>query len=173
MKAVFLDRDGVLCKDTDYVTSLEKLEIFDYSKEAVSLIKDKGYLTIIITNQSAVARGMMTESELNIINEYIMRQTGVDAIYYCPHLPPEENEIQPYRINCNCRKPDTGLIEKAISQYKIDVRLSYMVGDRDTDIQTGKKAHLKTVYLESGHKSNDKIEWDFKFSNLIQFAKKI
>lgn len=166
-KAVFLDRDGVVCEDTDYVTSFEKLKIYPYAKEAIKLIHQKGYLAIVITNQSGVARGMMTEETLQVLNHFLKLETGVDDIYYCPHLPPERKEVFPYRIKCNCRKPDTGLIEKAILEYHIDRDKSYMIGDRETDIIAGKKAGLKTVWIRSRHSTEmaDKIS-----DNLLDYA---
>ena len=166
-KAVFLDRDGVICEDTDYVTSFDKLRIYPYAREAIELIHKKGYLAIVITNQSGVARGMMTEDTLLQINEYLKEETGVDAIYYCPHLPPEGEEIHPYRIFCNCRKPDSGLIEQAIADYKIDREKSYMVGDRETDIMAGKKAGLKTVWIKSIHNGDMA---DYIHKSLEEFA---
>lgn len=166
-KAVFLDRDGVICEDTDYVTSFDKLRIYPYAREAIELIHKKGYLAIVITNQSGVARGMMTEDTLLQINEYLKEETGVDAIYYCPHLPPEGEEIHPYRIFCNCRKPDSGLIEQAIADYKIDREKSYMVGDRETDIMAGKKAGLKTVWIKSKYNTE---RADCSKENLLDFT---
>lgn len=165
-KAVFLDRDGVLCEDTDYVTSFEKMHIFPYAKDAVSEIHAKGYLAIVVTNQSGVARGFMSEEMVKKLNEYLKKETGVDAIYYCPHLPPDGEEKLPYRIRCNCRKPGTGMFEQAVSDYEIDIRESYMVGDRETDILAGKNAGLKTAYIGKEQiKQADSI-----YENLYSFA---
>lgn len=168
MKAIFLDRDGVLCEDTNYITSFEKLHIFEYAKEAVSLMKSKKYKVIVITNQSAVARGMMSEALLQEINKYLIQETGVDAVYYCPHLPPEDKEIKPYRIACNCRKPQIGLIQEAMKDFEIDISQSFMVGDRLSDIQTGKKALLKTVYINENE--NEELGYDSYFKNIMQLA---
>ncbi|SFQ24223.1 D-glycero-D-manno-heptose 1,7-bisphosphate phosphatase [Lachnospiraceae bacterium XBB1006] len=153
-KAVFLDRDGVLCEDTDYVTSFEKFHIFPWAKEAVDIIHQKGYMAIVVTNQSAIARGMMTEALLLEMNDYLKEQTGVDDIFYCPHLPPDEKEIKPYRIFCNCRKPLTGMIDKASEKYKIDLTESYMIGDREKDIEMGRCAGVTSVLV--GEASTEK-----------------
>lgn len=146
--AIFLDRDGVLCVEKSYITCLEQLEIFPYTTECVDQIHRKGFLAICITNQSAVARGMLSEAELEIIHQYLMNITGLDGLYYCPHHP---KGIGRYRCVCDCRKPGTGLIEQAVKEYDVDVGHSYMVGDRASDILCGKHAGIRTVLLESGY----------------------
>lgn len=166
-KAVFLDRDGVLCEDTDYVTSFEKMHIFDFAKDAIDLIHQKGYLAIVVTNQSGVARGMMSEEMVKKLNCHLIVKTGVDAVYYCPHLPPDKEEIFPYRIFCKCRKPGIGMIQRAEMEYAINLRESYMVGDRESDIQTGKSAGVKTVYIS---KNYDKSGAEFVYKNVWEFA---
>lgn len=168
-RAVFLDRDGVLCEDTNYVTSYEKLYIYDFSKDAVDLIHKAGYLAVVITNQSGVARGMMTEDTVQELNRYLQEITGVDAVYYCPHLPPEdgEDECPPYRIHCSCRKPGIGMLLAAAADYDIDLTLSYMVGDRESDIETGRRAGCKTVYISEC----DEEMGDIRCANVMEFAK--
>lgn len=144
-KAVFLDRDGVLCEDTDYITSFEKLHIYPFAKKAVEQIHKKGYLAIIVTNQSGVARGYLAEEMLQKLNAYLQKETGVDAIYYCPHLPPEQEEIPPYRIHCTCRKPNAGMLQQAA-------------------------AGTKTVFVKGRECSEQP---DFVVSNVWEFAKSI
>jgi len=173
-KAIFLDRDGVICEDTNYITSFDKLHIFKFSKDAIDLLHQKGYKVIVISNQSAVARGMMKESDLVQINDFIKEQTGVDKIYYCPHLPPEdEKEDLPYRIHCCCRKPNVGMIEQAREEFSIDLKLSYMVGDRKTDILAGKRAGLITVYINNGEDKKLEIDSNMIFDNIYDFSKAI
>lgn len=145
--AVFLDRDGVLCPEKSYVTNIKELEIFPYTRECIEMIHKKGYLAICITNQSAVARGMLAEDVLIEMNQYLMGKVKLDAIYYCPHHP---SGIQEYGIWCNCRKPGTGMLEKAIKEFNVDRSASYMVGDRASDILCGQKAGMETILLESG-----------------------
>lgn len=172
-KAIFLDRDGVLCEDTDYVISFNKLRIFEFSKNAVKLMHEKGYKVVVVSNQSAVARGMMTEVDLLKINNYIKEKTGVDEIYYCPHLPPDKEEILPYRIYCNCRKPNIGMIEQAKKEFNIDLKVSFMVGDRYTDVLAGKKAGLITVYIRDGENIDVNVKSDMMFNNIQDFSKAI
>lgn len=146
---VFLDRDGVLTEEISYITSLENLKVFPYTVECIRQIHKKGYYAMVITNQSGVARGLLTENILRSMNEYLKKVTGVDAIYYCPHHP--DGSIDKYRKICKCRKPEIGMIEKACMDFSIDMDKSYMVGDRAADILAGKKAGIKTILLESGY----------------------
>ncbi len=161
--AVFLDRDGVLCEERGYLHSGDKLQIFPYAAEAVRRLHEAGYLAIVITNQSGVARGYLTEAELQVMNRELMNVTGVDAVYYCPHL----GEL------CNCRKPKTGMVEQACRDCDIDLPRSWFVGDRASDIQTGINARLRTALLESGY-GIAQLEFDVKpdvvFEDLREFA---
>lgn len=147
--AVFLDRDGVLAEEKSYITTVENLNIFPYAAECVRKIHEKGYYAIVITNQSGVARGLFTEEELKEMNDYLMRQTGVDAVYYCPHHP--EGKVEKFRKVCRCRKPETGMFETACREFEIDMENSYMVGDRAGDILAGQNAGIKTILVESGY----------------------
>ncbi|MDE6962716.1 MAG: HAD family hydrolase [Lachnospiraceae bacterium] len=147
--AVFLDRDGVLTKEKSYVSSAEDLEIFSYTAECVRQIHEKGYYAIVITNQSGIARGLFAEKELVKMNDILIEETDVDAIYYCPHHP--DGKIDKYRKVCSCRKPETGLLEAAARDFAIDMQRSWMVGDRAGDILTGKRAGIRTILLESGY----------------------
>ena len=148
-KAVFLDRDGVLVEENGYMHVIEDMHIFDYSEDCVKRIHAKGYLAIVITNQSGVARGYLTEETLIEMNNLLIARLKVDAVYYCPHYP--SGVIGKYSLKCHCRKPDIGLIERAKSDYNIDLDQSYMVGDRATDIMAGENAGMKTILLETGY----------------------
>lgn len=147
--AVFLDRDGVLTREKSYVTSVKELEIFPYTAECVRQMHQKGYYAIVITNQSGVARGLFSEDDLAEMNDYLLAETGVDAIYYCPHHP--NGKIEKYKRECDCRKPATGLLEAAERDFDIDMSMSWLVGDRAGDILTGKSVGVRTVLLESGY----------------------
>ena len=166
-KAVFLDRDGVLCEDTDYVTSFEKLHIFPFAREAIDLIHEKGYLAIVVTNQSAVARGMMSENKLRELNCYLQKRIGVDAIYYCPHLPPNGKIVLPYQIHCECRKPNIGMLKQAAFDYGIDMQVSYMVGDRESDIQAGKNAGVTPILISNVKKDIETYRTIYEFAESL------
>lgn len=173
--AIFLDRDGVLNKEKSYITSLEQLEIFSYTKRCINGLHKMGYLAIVISNQSAIARGMMTENGLENIHGYMKKELLLDAIYYCPHYY-QEGKMTEYNIKCHCRKPETGMIEQAIKDFSIDLNHSYFVGDRATDIQTGKNMGIKTVLLKSGYKQWQEalvLEPDLVCDDLISFTKNL
>lgn len=157
--AVFLDRDGVLTVENSYVCSVEELEIFPYARECIQQIHKKGFYAIVITNQSGIARGMFTEEELHRMNRMLVQETGVDAVYYCPHHP--QGIVEKYKVICDCRKPKTGLLERACKDYQIDLDHSYMVGDRAGDILAGMEMGIKTVLLESGY-GLERLEQDVK-----------
>ena len=145
-KSVFLDRDGVLNKNKDdYVKNISELEIFPFISEPIKKLQSAGFKIIVITNQSAINRGLMTEKNLNEIHEkiqsfLIQNNTKIDYFYNCPHTPNE---------NCFCRKPKSGLLLKAIDDFSIDVNNSWFVGDRDSDIQAGKSVGCKTLKIQN------------------------
>lgn len=165
--AIFLDRDGVLVEEKGYITSIEDLNIFPYVADCVREIHKKGYYAIVITNQSGVARGLFSEEKLREINDYLIHQTKVDAIYYCPHHP--EGKIAKYKRLCHCRKPQTGMFEMARRDFSIDMYKSYMIGDRAGDILAGQNVGIKTILLESGYGSGrleDNVTPDYIFNDL-------
>jgi len=154
-KAIFLDRDGVInIKKDDYVKSVKELEIFPDIGEEILKLKMKGFLIIVITNQSVINRKIITIKELEkihlTIQKYLVKKkTSIDKFYFCPHKPNE---------NCDCRKPKPGLILQAMNEFSIDASKSWMIGDSKTDIQAGKKAGCKTILL----KKND------SFTNILK-----
>lgn len=156
--AIFLDRDGVLTVEKSYVNKVEDMEIFPADKACVDKIHALGYLAIVITNQSGIGRGMFSEEELHRMNNKLMSEVGVDAVYYCPHWHHEKSNLPKYNVECNCRKPKTGMIDQSIMDFRekhieIDISNSYFVGDRATDILTGQKAGVITVLVETGYGS--------------------
>lgn len=175
-KAVFLDRDGVINKELNYLSDPNDFDFIEGSIEALRILKKKGYLLLIITNQSGIARGYFTEKILDKIHEKmikLLKNEGValDGIYYCPHHPD-------FTGSCDCRKPNAGLILKARNQFNIDLSNSFMVGDTMNDIKTGKNAKSKTVLVLTGYgkeeqKKIDQIKPNFVFQNLLDFAKNI
>lgn len=171
--AVFLDRDGVLCTEKGYVIRVEELELVPFAKACIDLLHQCGFLTICITNQSAVARGMMSEEALQRINRYLLQELSLDALYYCPHYPSAGGK---FGVTCNCRKPKTGMIEQAVREFYIDRERSYLVGDRASDILCGQNAGVKTVLVESGYgteRLEQSVQADFVCDNLLVFVKKI
>ena len=169
--AVFLDRDGVLCEERGYLRGGDELRIFPFAAEAVRMIHAKGFLALVITNQSGVARGFLSEEELKAMNQVLVEKTGVDAVYYCPHL--EGGKVPAYSVRCNCRKPQTGLIDRAKEDFDLDTSRSWIVGDRASDIQTGINAGLRTALVESGYgtaRLEADVAADYVFADLKSFA---
>jgi len=152
--AIFLDRDGVVTKEVDLLHNPTQLELIDGVPEAIQYINTKGYLVIIVTNQPVIARNLCSIEELNYIHKKLETLLGknhayIDAIYYCPHHPdggyPEERKE--YKIVCDCRKPNPGMLLNAAKDWNIDLANSYMIGDRESDIQTGENAGVKQSVL--------------------------
>ncbi len=146
-KAVFLDRDGVINKNAAehfYIKSAEELELINEIGEVIALIKDKGYLVIVVSNQQGVGKGLISVEDVNLIHNEINRRlqgngVAIDAFYWCGHL-----EIE----GCDFRKPKPGLLEKAIIDYEIDKSQSFFIGDRESDKKAGEAAGIKTVLVE-------------------------
>jgi D-glycero-D-manno-heptose 1,7-bisphosphate phosphatase len=142
-KCVFLDRDGVLNEDLgDYLFKLEDLVIPAGVPEALRLLKEAGFLLIVITNQAGIAQGLYKADAVYAIHEHMQRVSGemLDDIYFSPHHPKFSGESL-------TRKPDTLMLEKAIAKYNIDPMTSWMVGDRDRDMVAGKKTGLQTIHI--------------------------
>ena len=157
--AVKLDRDGVINVEKTFVLSPEEMELYPGSADAVRRINDAGYLTIVVTNQSAVARDYITTGELEKIHGELKRllstEAGakVDAIYYCPHRErlDEEGGNPEYIIDCECRKPKPGMLYQAAEDFDIDLNRSYLIGDSARDVLAGKRAGCTTIGLKTGH----------------------
>lgn len=149
-KAFFLDRDGVINKDFGYVHSWDRFELIDSTYDALKLIKENGYLIVIVTNQAGIARGYYSESDFFKLMEKFrfearLRGVEIDGIYHCPHHP--QGVVKGLSIECNCRKPKPGLITRAASDLKIDLLSSYLVGDNVSDIEAGIACNLKESLL--------------------------
>jgi len=145
LPAIFLDRDGVINQERkDYVKKLDEFIILDKTSDAINIIKNHGFLVIIITNQSPINRKLLSVETLNKIHEklqsYLERyDTSFDGVYFCPHTPSE---------NCECRKPKPGLILQAVIDFQIDLSESYMIGNSETDIHAAKNAGCKGILLK-------------------------
>jgi D-glycero-D-manno-heptose 1,7-bisphosphate phosphatase len=144
LPAVFLDRDGTLIEEVNFLHRVEDLRFFDYTDAAVRLLKENGYLVVIVTNQSGIGRGVYDEAAMHGIHEKIQADLTVklDAFYFCPHLPNE---------GCICRKPNLGMIENAMRDFEIDLEKSWMIGDKQIDIQAGHNAGMRTALVLTGY----------------------
>ncbi len=160
--AIFLDRDGVINEEVDELINIKDLKLLPHSARAIKKINETDYLAIVVTNQAMIAKGFMTDVYLNEIHnklETLLGRQGakLDAIYYCPHHPEKgfAGEISTLKINCNCRKPKTGLINKAVQEFNIDLKKSYFIGDATIDAQTAKNAGIKFIGVKTGYGLND------------------
>ena len=155
-KAFLLDRDGTINVDTDYLMSPEQVVLLDGVGEAIYRLRMAGYLAIVISNQSGVARGYGTEQDViavnNRINELLSEyNTKIDEFYYCPHHP--EAKVEKYRKDCQCRKPKIGLFEQAIRDYRLDPSQCVAVGDRERDVKNvDKLGVVKSAVIGKGEK---------------------
>lgn len=160
--AVFLDRDGTLNEDVHYVSGPEQLEILPGVPEALQRLNRAGYLTVVITNQSVVARGDVTFAGLDRIHSRLthllgLRHAYLDRIYACPHHPARgfPGEVPELKVVCGCRKPATGSIDAACRDLEIGRAASWFVGDTTSDIETGRRAGLRTILVRTGHAGQD------------------
>ena len=175
-KAIFLDRDGTINVEKDYIYKSEDLVFEEGSIEALKTFKNLGYILIVVSNQSGIARGYFTEEDLNIFNNNmneILKKNGVEIteFYCCPH---HSDGIGEYKKVCECRKPNNKMIEDAIKKYNINREKSYMIGDKTSDIGAGLKSNLKTVLVKTGYGLKDMEKVDKNetliYENLKDFS---
>ncbi|MGI8668974.1 MAG: D-glycero-alpha-D-manno-heptose-1,7-bisphosphate 7-phosphatase, partial [Aridibacter sp.] len=145
-KAVFLDRDGTLIEEVNFLSTVEETELFPFTIEALKLLRDAGFLFFITTNQSGIARGYFDASAVNAIhakiqNELKANDLRIESFHFCPHLPD---------AGCKCRKPNTGMLEQTLENFEIDLSKSWMVGDKMLDIEMGFNAGTKTALVKTG-----------------------
>ena len=160
--ALFLDRDGVINKEVDLLYRLEDVELIPDAASAIKEINNTEYLAVIISNQSVVARGLCSIEDVEMINKKLETLLGlkgakIDRMYFCPHHPDKgyPGENIKYKIDCNCRKPKIGMIEKAKEDLNIDLRKSFLIGDQTVDIKTAKNAHITSVGVRGGYGCKD------------------
>ncbi len=152
--AVFIDRDGTMSEEVGYVNHISRFKLLPNTARAIKLFNEAEILAIVATNQAGVARGYFEESLINTVHEKmraLLAESGahLDAVYYCPHHPAAGKP--PYRANCECRKPAPGMILKAAEEFSIDLKRSYMIGDKISDIEFGQKLGLKSVMVMTGY----------------------
>ncbi len=153
-KAIFFDRDGTLLVEAGFITHPSVVTAYEFAYSAVRLARQRGFLVIVVTNQSGIARGFLTEEELKDVHrsmEEIFAREGapIDAIYYCPHHP--DGTVKHYRRICRCRKPSTGLGEQAIANFEIDPRRSFMIGDKVSDVIFGMQLGVRPCLVLTGY----------------------
>lgn len=145
-KAVFLDRDGVINVERGYTHRLEDFVILPDLMEVLQLLQKKGYLLIVVSNQSGIAKGLYKQSDVEILHKFMVDEftkNGIklSEIYYCVHHPDV--------TKCICRKPDSLFVEKALSRFNIDAKQSYFIGDKERDTEAAEKAGVKGILIEA------------------------
>lgn len=188
-RVIFLDRDGTMNVEVNYLHRPEDLVLIDGTAEAIRLFNEAGYWVAVVTNQAGVARGYYKEEDVEALHAYmnaLLAQSGahVDAFYYCPHHP--EHGIGEYRIRCRCRKPEIGLFEQAEAALPggIDKAGSYMIGDKLLDTEAGKRYGVTSVLVGTGYGSEIRREeetsgsqsrkaYDYYAENLLEAAQRI
>jgi D-glycero-D-manno-heptose 1,7-bisphosphate phosphatase len=176
---VFLDRDGTISEEVGYINHPSRLQVYPWAAAAIRLLKESGLKVFVVTNQAGVARGYFKEELVLEVHQRLrdeMAQAGAffDAIYYCPHHPSVGEP--PYRQDCSCRKPKTGMLERAVDEFDIDLTRSFVVGDRYGDIELAHNAGAHSVFLLSGYglgeyeyqRQNWKLQPDWIAKDLLE-----
>ncbi len=153
-QAVFLDRDGTINIEVNYLNNVDQLKLIDGTAKAIQMLNNKGFKVIVFTNQAAIARGYLTEDYLSVIHKEMKRilesqNAYIDAIYYCPHHPTAGDGV--YTRTCDCRKPNPGMLLQAAQELDIDLSASYTVGDKMSDLAVGNAVHCKNILVRTGY----------------------
>jgi len=151
--AVFLDRDGCVNVEDDHIRRVEQFRLYPDAIASIKRLNDAGFLVVVITNQSGVARGYMSEKLVREVHTLLLKWTAeggarIDRIEYCPHHP--EGAVEPYAVECDCRKPRPGMLLRAAEEMDIDFTRSYVVGDKISDIELGPATGAKSVIVRTG-----------------------
>lgn len=169
-KTIFIDRDGTLIEDVGYLSRVEDMRVFPFTAEAIRLLKDNGFLVVVITNQSGIGRKIYDEAAMHAIHGRLQADLDhmLDGFYFCPHLPGG---------GCACRKPNPGMLDAACRDLEIDMDGSWMIGDKAIDVRTGKNAEIRTALVLTGYGGRDTdgsvLEPDVVGEDLLDAAKRI
>jgi D-glycero-D-manno-heptose 1,7-bisphosphate phosphatase len=158
MRAVFLDRDGTINVEKEYLHREEEFAFIPGAPEAIRLLREAGFLLVVVTNQSGISRGYYDEAALERLHAFMDEElarlgTKVDAYYFCPHHP--QHGIGPYRSDCACRKPLPGMLLAAAADLSIDLAVSFMVGDKLADVEAGLAAGCRPLLVLTGYGTAD------------------
>jgi D-glycero-D-manno-heptose 1,7-bisphosphate phosphatase len=168
--AVFLDRDGVLIREKGLLTRCEDVELLPDAASAVRDLRAAGFLVVVVTNQTIVARGLASTADVEKVHSNVQAMlgtfdAGIDAFYYCPHHP--QATLPEYRVDCECRKPRPGMLLRAAAEHDLDLSRSYMVGDRISDVAAGNRAGCYTIQVRTGEHEAVPIESSDNIDNYI------
>ena len=172
-KAIFLDRDGTIIEEVNFLSTVEETRLFPYTVEALQMLRDAGFLFFVTTNQSGIARGYFGPDAVNAIHKKIQAELQVggvriESFHFCPHFPDE---------GCVCRKPGIGMIKDAIEDLEVDLANSWMIGDKKLDVDLGHNAGTRTALVSTGygaqHKALLEQNADVFADNILEAAKEI
>jgi D-glycero-D-manno-heptose 1,7-bisphosphate phosphatase len=152
--AVFLDRDGTLIEEVGYLDRVERVELYPWTIDAVRSFNRAGFRVVLVSNQSGVARGFFTEAVVDEVHRHMAQLLAaggarIDAYYYCPHHP--DGKVAGYALACDCRKPNPGLVERAVREFGIDPARSFVVGDRWLDVALARRVGARGVLVRTGY----------------------
>lgn len=159
-RAVFLDRDGTLIEEVNYCADPARVNILPGVPEALRRLKDAGFLTFIITNQSGIGRGLMTEAQYRTVEAEVLRQAGaraIDAVYFCADVPAKDSLR---------RKPAPGMVLEAADQHDVDLARSFFIGDKAADMECGRRAGTRTILVRTGYGTAQECEADYFAADL-------
>lgn len=172
-KAIFLDRDGTLIEEVNFLSTVEETRLFSFTVEALRTLSDAGYDFVVVTNQSGVARGLFDKDAVNAIHEKIqadLRPHGlaIASFHFCPHMPD---------AGCECRKPGTGMIKQALEINEYELSESWVIGDKQLDVDLGHNAGARSVLVRTGYGASHEgllvKDADIVADNLLDAARKI
>ena len=164
--AVFMDRDDTLIDDPGFLRDPEKVKLLPGVVEGLKKLREAGYLLVIISNQSGIGRGIIKPEELDQVNSRLLEilkknDIEIDRIYWCPHTPDDK---------CDCRKPATGMLQRAVKDLNIDLSGSVMVGDRPSDIKAGKNMEITSILINHDESYNDAEQPDIIVKSFFEGA---
>tara|TARA_B110000003_G_scaffold276049_2_gene320638 strand:- start:883 stop:2196 length:1314 start_codon:yes stop_codon:yes gene_type:complete len=181
-RCVFLDRDGVINAEVGHLSNVDDFKLLQNVSKAIALLNAAGYLVICVTNQPVIARGELTEDGLSLIHMKMEAELGkegayLDHIYYCPHHPDSgfPGEITELKKQCECRKPNPGMLLQAIEDFRIDPSISWLIGDHIRDITAGKAVGVRTILIgsDSCAENDDQSLADYSFDSLFSACESI
>ncbi|MHC5111990.1 MAG: D-glycero-alpha-D-manno-heptose-1,7-bisphosphate 7-phosphatase [Planctomycetota bacterium] len=169
--AIFLDRDGTIMTDTGYVRSPDEVRLLPGSAHAIRRLSEAGFLVVLASNQSGIARGLFGEEELEHVHEQLEKLLAdhgatLDGAYYCPYLDGPKATVKEYRRDSELRKPKPGMLLQAARELNVDLKKSWMIGDKPSDVEAGQRAGCKTVFLANGS-AGDKQEDDLEATHVV------
>jgi D-glycero-D-manno-heptose 1,7-bisphosphate phosphatase len=161
-RAVFFDRDGTLMEEVHYCSDPALVRVYPGIPEALRKLKSAGFLTIVITNQAGIGRGLFTEAQYHAVQEEFLRQLGpgaIDASYFCPDAPGAPSTR---------RKPEPGMVLEAAARFRIDLANSYFIGDKASDIECGRRAGTRTILVLTGYGAEVRCPADFTARDVLE-----